>query len=258
MEAKDRLIVALDIHSIEARVLVERLDGLISWFKVGPALLIQSRGAALDHLRAEGKRIFLDLKFFEVPDSMVAACLQAIWASASMVSVHCLNGQEALRKCKEAVGGPLADPPKILGVTVLTSHSFETLERLRLLRNYDEVCRGMMTDGLRGEGREQIKDLTLRLGQEARDAGLDGVVASPLEAPAVRSAFGPSFTIVTPGIRFAGDAGDNHVYTATPREAILAGADYIVMGRAITAADDPLFAAHRAVGEIAAAMRERG
>lgn len=267
MEAKERLIVALDISPRAASALVDLLGDLVSWFKVGPALLIRAGGVVvLNHLLRKGKRIFLDLKFHETPDSMAAACLEATRAAgASMLSIHCLNGREALRKCKEAIAGegPWATwasregkPPLLLGVTVLTSHGFETLERLRLLRGYSEICRGMMTDGLRGERREQVTDLAIRLAEEAAEAGLDGVIASPLEAPVIRRAFGPDFTIVTPGIRFAGEAADNHVRTATPRGAILAGADYVIVGRAITRARDARAAAGRAIAEIAAAMEE--
>lgn len=267
MKGRDRLIVALDISPQAALALIALLGDLVSWFKVGPALLIQSCGATLGYLLKRRKRIFLDLESHETTDSMAAACLAATRAGASMLSIHCLNGREALRECKETISreGPWSTwasregkPPALLGVTVLTSHSFETLDRLRLLRGYSEICRGMMTDGLRGERREQIQDLAIRLAEEAAEAGLDGVVTSPLEAPAIRKAFGPDFMIVTPGIRFQEDPTHDQLRTATPREAIFAGANRTVMGRPITAASDPRAVAARAIAEIAAAMEGGG
>jgi len=237
----------------------------VSWFKVSPALLIQSGGATLDFLLKRSKRIFVDLKSHDTPDSMAAACLAATRADASMLSIHCLNGHEALRKCKEAIAdeGPRATwasregkPPVLLGVTVLTSQGFETLGRLCLLRGRDEVCRWMFTDGRAGEQRAQIEDLAVRLAEEAAEAGLGGVIASPLEAPAIRKAFGPDFMIVTPVIRFPETPAHDQLRVATPRQAILAGADYIVMGRAITGARDTRAAAGRVIAEIAAATEE--
>lgn len=269
MEAKDRLVVALDVLPgvalVEVLALIDQLGDLVSWFKIGSALLIRAGDVVLGRLRERGKRIFLDLKFCDTSDSMVAACLEAILAGVSMASIHCLNGHEALRKCREAIDcqGPWAalvsrerKPPLLLGVTVLTSQSFEMLERLRLLRGRDEVCSGMFTDGLAGERRARIEDLALRLAEEAAESGLDGVITSPLEAPAIRKMFGQDFTIVTPGIRFPGTPAHDQLRVATPRQAILAGADYIVIGRAITGARDPRAAAERAIAEIAAAMEE--
>jgi orotidine-5'-phosphate decarboxylase len=237
----ERLIFALDVSSRrEALTWVDRLSGTVGAFKVGLELFVSEGPALVEELTARGERVFLDLKFHDIPATVAGVCRVAGRYGAFLVDVHALAGRNAMARAAEAVRLAASEAgtpaPKVIAVTVLTSHSARDLEELGLL------------------GRPE--DVVLRLAELARDAGLDGVVASPLEARQIREAW-PGAVIVTPGVRPAGaDVGDQ-ARVATPAGALAAGADYLVVGRPIRDAADPRAAALSIGEEIAAGLGAR-
>ncbi len=224
MQAADRLIVAADLSTRDEILrLADELHGIAGVLKVGLQAFIANGPALVRELAARGEHVFLDLKIHDIPNTAKHAVQEAASLGATMLTVHAAGGGAMLRAA--------AHPSLlVLGVTVLTSMDERELSGV----------------GIRGTP----LDAAVRLARLAREAGLRGVVASPLEIGAIREACGDDFTIVTPGIRPAGsDAGDQK-RTLTPREAIVAGADYIVVGRPITGAPDRRAAAQRIVDEL--------
>jgi orotidine-5'-phosphate decarboxylase len=226
----DQLLVALDVESgARALQLAERLRGVAGGMKVGSRLFTLEGPPLVRRLVDAGHRVFLDLKFHDIPNTVAQAVEAAVRTGAWMVNVHASGGAEMMRAAAEsarraaaATGGP---PPIVIAVTVLTSMDEPALSAV----------------GVRRPLVEQV----LALARLARDAGLDGVVASPRETAAIRRECGPGFTIVTPGIRgaSAGASKDDQSRTMGPAEAIRAGASYLVVGRPIIAAPDPRAAA---------------
>ncbi len=213
------IIVALDVPSgDEALGLMDRLPGL-AWVKVGPTLLVESGMDLVAEMKARGVRVFLDLKWHDIPHQVAGAVATAAEVGVDLATVHTLGGSEMMRAAAEAAG-----PMRLVGVTVLTSHSPESFGA--------------------AVGRSSV-DLTsevARLATAAMDAGLGGVVASALEIPTVRPLMRNGAWVVVPGIRPAGsDAGDQK-RTAEPRDAARAGATHLVVGRPITQARDPIAA----------------
>jgi orotidine-5'-phosphate decarboxylase len=233
----DRLLVALDVDGLaEADALLERLAGVVSGCKIGSQLFTAAGPAAVEAARQRGFRVFLDLKYHDIPNTVAGAVREATRLGVFMLNVHAAGGvammraaAEAAAKAATALGAPR---PICLGVTVLTSLDRHALQA--------EV-------GLSGE----VEDNVVRLASFARQAGLDGCVASPQEIAPLRRALGDRFVIVTPGIRPATRA-DDQARTATPAAAARAGADYLVVGRPITAAGDPAAAARAILAEIGA------
>lgn len=229
---KERLIVALDVESAsEALELYARLRDHVGMFKIGMQLFTAAGPQAVRDLVAAGASIFLDLKFHDIPNTVAAAGVEAARLGVRMFNVHALGGAEMMRRTREAVAEVSAreglKQPLLIGVTVLTSADAAALA---------EVCLPSDPEGL-----------VERLSRLVQMSGLDGVVASPREIALVRALAGESkFLIVTPGVRRAGAATHDQKRITTPAEAVQAGADYLVMGRAILEADDPV----RAVGEI--------
>jgi orotidine-5'-phosphate decarboxylase len=225
VEARDRLIVALDVPGLaEAEAVLERLEGVVSTFKVGAQLFTAAGPSAVERVRKRGGRVFLDLKFHDIPAQVAGAVREAARLGVSLLTVHASGGSEMLRAAAGAAAEAVRDRPRVLAVTVLTSLDRATLQR--------ELQVPVSVEG-------QV----VHLAGLARAAGCDGAVASPQEARQLRRVMGPGWLIVTPGIRPAGaDAGDQ-ARTATPEAARRAGADYIVVGRPITAAPDPAAAA---------------
>ena len=216
---KDRLIVALDVPSLkEARRFVCLLKEKVSLFKVGLELFTAVGPDVVRMIHDEGGRVFLDLKFHDIPNTVARACEAADRLGVFMMNLHACGGQEMLKAAESADRKFL-----LLGVTVLTSDR-------NLPGTSDEV---------------------VRLAKECRRAGLSGVVCSAREAKAVRKACGPRFLIVTPGIRPSGASRDDQKRVVTPSQAIREGADYIVVGRPILSAADPLQMASSIVKEIA-------
>jgi orotidine-5'-phosphate decarboxylase len=241
----NQILVALDVdRASKALALAERLRGAVGGFKIGKELFTAEGPAVVRALAERGDRVFLDLKFHDIPRTVAGAIRAAVSTGAWMIDVHASGGRAMMEAAVAAAAEsiPAGRPrPLIVGVTVLTS-----LDQAAL----DET-------GATGP----LLDRVVRLARLARDSGLDGVVASPQEIRAIRDACGPGFAIVTPGIRpgrpgeqrSAGAAGDDQARTMSPAQATAAGATYIVVGRPITAADDPRAAADAIAMELAAA-----
>lgn len=240
MTAREKLIVALDLATTDAAArMAEKLHGRVGMFKVGPRLFTGEGPVLARYLVAQGEKVFLDLKFHDIPNTVRGAARQAAELGVSMFNVHALGGRkmmeaavEGVREASSARHG--APRPLILGVTVLTSLATEDLDEL----------------GVAGSP----EDAVVRLARLAQKAGLDGVVASPREIGAIRRACGARFLIVTLGIRSAAAASNDQARTATPGAAIQAGADYIGVGRPIIEAPDPVAAAEAIVTEMEKAL----
>jgi orotidine-5'-phosphate decarboxylase len=224
-------IIALDVaNAPEALRLVEVLGQDVAWYKVGSPLFTAEGPKILRELRARGKHVFLDLKYHDIPTTVAQAVQSAARLQVDLLTVHVSGGLTMLRAAREAAGD---DGPKILGITVLTSFGAD--------------------DILQTWGKEvnSVREEVSRLGQLAVEARLDGVVASPLEIESLRRRYGADLLIVTPGIRSAGDAVGDQMRTATPSEAARAGADYLVIGRPVLAANDPVGAMRKIQAELA-------
>ena len=235
MEPRDRLIVALDVPDAPAaRALLDRLAGHVGLFKVGSQLFTAAGPDLVREIVGRGERVFLDLKYHDIPNTVSGAIAAASRLGVTLVDVHGLGGRAMM---EAAVGALPATGTRLLAITVLTSHDEAALERI----------------GLGGP----IPGAVRRLALLAREAGVDGVVASPHEVALVREACGPDFLIVTPGIRPAGAAKGDQARLATPAAALAAGADYLVVGRPITEAADPAAAADAIVREMALAAPAR-
>lgn len=236
MPARDKLIVALDFSSAEAGARVaDQLRGRVGMFKVGLENFSAEGPVLPRYLVAQGDKVFLDLKLHDIPNTVRAAARQAAQLGASMFNLHASGGRKMMEAAVEGAREGSAGRRDglralVLGVTVLTSLSGDDLAEL----------------GIAGSP----EDAVVRLAQLAKQAGLDGVVASPREITALRKALGPDFIIVTPGIRPATAGANDQVRIATPASAIRAGASYIVVGRPITEAADPVAAAEAIVAEM--------
>lgn len=234
--AKDRIILPLDVpDSTAALRLVDQLAGHISFYKIGLELFTRCGPGIVDEVRAAAKaanagdvRIFLDLKLHDIPNTVAGAVRAAASLKVDLLTVHLAGGSAMLRAAIGAAGELL-----LLGVSVLTSSDESTLHET----------------GVSGTVNEQV----IRLAGLGVDSGFRGVVASPHEIHALRKNFGAEVTIVTPGVRPAWSSGDDQRRIMTPREAIDAGADYLVIGRPISAQPDPAAAAARIIEEIATA-----
>ena len=227
------LIVALDFAAgAEALAFADRISGSGCAVKVGKELFTREGPAIVAALQARGLRVFLDLKFHDIPNTVAAACRAAADLGVWMVNVHASGGSEMMAAAREALAS-VQGRPLLIAVTVLTS-----LDRPRLA----EV-------GLDLEPAQQVE----RLARLAAISGLDGVVCSPKEISLVKAACGTGFLAVTPGVRPAGSAQDDQQRVATPGAACRAGADQLVIGRPITRADDPMAAIAAIAAEIAAA-----
>ena len=234
-----KILVALDVPTLpEALQLVELLRGRVGGFKVGLELC-HSAGTThvIDAISAAGGAVFLDIKLKDIPNTVAGAVRAVARPGVLMLNVHCDGGLAMMRAAAEAarVAATTTPPPLVIGVTLLTS-----LGETELVREL----------GLNGG----VEEYVLRMASLAREAGLDGVVASPREAAAIKRTCGKDFIVVTPGIRPGWAATQDQQRTATPAEAMRAGVDYLVLGRAITAppteVGGPLDAAERIVAEL--------
>ncbi len=226
-----RVIVALDYPDARsAAALASRLDPELCRLKVGKELYTAAGPSLIEKLRSAGFRIFLDLKFHDIPSTVAGACVAAAELDVWMINVHALGGRAMLEAARAALSRRSA-PPKLVAVTLLTSMGVTDMEEI----------------GLAGGPQEAV----LRLARLTQACGLDGVVCSAQETAALRRQLGGEFCLVTPGIRPAGAAQDDQERVATPRQAIAGGADYLVIGRPITRAPDPLAALRAICSEIA-------
>jgi orotidine-5'-phosphate decarboxylase len=221
------IIIALDVESAaEARALVARLGGAVNFYKVGMELYAAAGMDFVRELQGQGKDVFLDLKFYDIPETVKRAVAQVARTGVRFLTVHAVGSV-----MRAAAEGRAASDLKLLAVTVLTSFGRADLDEM----GYN--C--------------EISDLVERRARQAMEAGMDGMVASPLEAAALRRMVGRKAILVTPGVRSASAATGDQKRVATPAEAIRDGADYLVMGRQITRAVDP-------VGEMARVLEEIG
>ena len=214
------VIVPLDFADADAALaLAARLDPALCRVKVGKELYVAAGPSVVRALQERGFEVFLDLKFHDIPNTVAGACRAAARLGVWMLSVHASGGEAMMRAAREAVA-TVPHPPLLMAVTVLTSLGQGDLPRI----------------GLHGS----VIDNVERLAALAKGCGLDGVVCSAMEAPRLRAAHGAGFKLVTPGIRLAGAAADDQSRVVTPTEALRLGADYLVIGRPITQAPDPV------------------
>lgn len=216
---KSKLIVALDVDSFDrAATLARELREVVDVFKVGSQLFTRVGPRIVGFIREQGRQVFLDLKFHDIPHTVAKAVESAATLRVAMLTLHTVGGEEMLRAAAAVPGRP-----KLLGVTVLTSVAGD------------------------------VADEVVRRARLAVDCGLDGVIASPHEIRLIRQAVGEKPLIITPGIRPAGETKGDQKRVMTPAEAVVAGASYIVVGRPIVAATDPVAVARRVVAEITSA-----
>ena len=238
-DARQKLIFALDVDNLDdARSWVEQLQGQVGVFKIGKQLFTRCGPEVVNLVQAGGADVFLDLKYHDIPNTVAMAGLEALRLGVRMFNVHALGGFEMMAKLVAEVDAvcPRDNPnrPLLLAVTILTSSNDETLRGIGIDRPVAEMVR--------------------RLARLAQDAGMDGVVASPKEVGLIRKACGQDFLIVTPGVRPTFASQDDQKRVTTPGDALRAGADYLVIGRPISAAADPTVAARMILEEMQAAL----
>lgn len=232
IDPRERLIVALDVSTAEAaRKIVAAVGDSASTYKVGMQLYTAEGPSIVRELISSGRRVFLDMKYHDIPNTAGAAVREAALQGVRMLTVHAAGGGKMLRAAREAAE-KVNPKTLVLAVTVLTSLDGGDLETL----------------GVRGG----VSDHVLRLAALALGNGYKGLVSSAHECPALREEFGHDFVIVTPGVRPAGSGHDDQARVVTPAEAIAAGASHIVVGRPITEATDPAAEARAILGQIAA------
>ena len=235
MKMENRLIVALDVDTKEkAMILVEKLKGEIGFFKVGLELFSSCGPDIIAAIKKSGCNIFLDLKLHDIPTTVAKTAASLTRFGVDIINVHSLGGLDMMKKTAEAVKGEALRlkivPPKVIAVTILTSMDENNLKKIGIFDN--------------------METQVLKLANLAKDAGLDGVVASPSEVRSIRKDIGEGFLIVTPGVRPSWAAIGDQKRVATPKEAVSNGADFIVVGRPITEAADPVEAAKKILKEL--------
>jgi orotidine-5'-phosphate decarboxylase len=234
--AKDRLIVALDVSTERrARELVDSLRAIVGMFKIGSQLFTEAGPKIVSEIASSGNGVFLDLKFHDIPNTVSLAAVAATRLGVSIFNVHAMGGLEMMRRTADAVSEVATKEslkrPSVIAVTVLTSSDATMLSEV----------------GIGSEPETQVRRLSLL----AEASGMDGVVASGHEVAVVRSTvMSHGFLIVTPGVRPTGAVLDDQKRVMTPAQAIRAGADYIVVGRPITSAQDPVESAAQILEEM--------
>lgn len=236
--SKDRIVFAMDVGRFsDAQRFVSLLKDRIGLFKVGKQLFTHAGPKVVDMIQQKGQRTFLDLKFHDIPNTVAKASEEATKLNVAMFNVHALGGLEMMRAAVEAARQTAKESgvkkPTVLAVTVLTSLDNHALKEV----------------GIQGPVDKRVE----RLARLAQKGGLDGVVASAQEIQIIRKACGKDFVIVTPGVRPGASAKHDQKRVMTPRQAIEAGADYLVIGRPIQQAKDPVEAVERIIEEIGTA-----
>lgn len=231
----NRLIVALDFHSLaEVKTFVELLGDQVSFYKVGMELFYSEGVEVVRYLKAAGKQVFLDLKLHDIPNTTAEGLCSLMRLGADILNVHASGGYTMMKTAADALKAAAAAAnlpcPKLIAVTVLTS-----------IGDADWQGLGQQTP---------IASQVVRLAKLTKEAGLDGVVASPKEASAIREACGEGFLIVTPGVRPSGSAADDQTRIASPGEALKNGSTHLVIGRPIRKAADPVAAARQILTEM--------
>lgn len=237
MTKQDRIILALDVRDYDSAIeIVRTFRSSIDIFKVGFELFTAAGPRIIKEIHFMGKKVFLDLKFHDIPTTVAKASLAAAELGVYMFNVHALGGLEMMKHTAQQIRSFVLSRnlprPRLIGVTILTSIDQKTLR--------DELGIDM-----------RMGTAVKHLASLAQSAGLDGVVASPGDVEMIRARFGKDFLIVTPGIRPAWTARDDQKRTMTPRQALQKGADFLVIGRAILAQPDPLGALKKIEQEIA-------
>lgn len=226
--ADDRLIVALDFHNIKDVIrLVDKLGDSVSFYKVGMELFYSAGRHVLPYLKAKDKKVFLDLKLHDIPNTAAEGLCSLMFKGVDILNVHASGGYTMMKTAVDRVHALAEEKgmpcPKLIAVTILTSINEEDWKGLGM------EC--------------TILEQVVRLAKLAKSAGMDGVVASPKEAAAIREACGEDFLIITPGVRPAGASADDQSRIATPAMALANGATHLVIGRPIRSAADPVAAA---------------
>lgn len=234
-EARGKIIFALDLPDTESALgWIDRLGDRVGMYKIGKQLFTAAGPSIIRRVRERGGKVFLDLKYHDIPNTVAAAVVEGARHGVTLVNLHALGGYEMMARAAEALRR--VDPAgetKLIAVTILTSSSDETLREVGIDR--------------------PVEEMVLRLATLAQRAGIDGVVASPRETEAIRAACGAGFLVVTPGVRPLFASADDQKRIMTPAGAIAAGSDYLVIGRPIAAHPDPLAAVELIVDEIGAA-----
>ena len=232
-KARDKMIVALDLPDVaSAKTLVARLGPSVSFYKIGMELVYAGGLPLVEQLVGDGKKVFVDLKLHDIPNTVTRAAAQIAKLGATFLTVHAFS--QTMKAAKAGVEG---SGLKLLAVTVMTSYDDSDLKTAGYAMN--------------------VRDLVAHRGQQAKDIGIDGLILSAEELEATRAALGPNMLLVTPGIRPAGaDVGDQK-RIMTPARASLAGADHLVIGRPVVQASDPKAAADAIVLEIEGALKSR-
>ena len=232
-EARSKVIFALDVDNFDAaKQWVSLLGGRVGMFKVGKQLFTAYGPDVVRMIKNSGDEIFLDLKYHDIPNTVASASIEAARLGVKLFNVHALGGYEMMARTVERLQKEYdgEDRPRILAVTILTSSTSATLREVGI-----EI---------------PVAEMVVRLAKLAQKAGIDGVVASPLEVPLIREACGKDFLVVTPGVRPAFASTDDQKRVMTPAEAVKAGSDYLVIGRPISSAADPSAAVESIVTEI--------
>ncbi len=233
----ERLIVALDMNDInKIKLIVDKLQGFVKYYKIGAIPFTGFGPEIVKFLKERGLKVMLDLKYHDIPNTVARACEAAMHMGVDMLTLHISGGFMMMEEAVKAVS-VVSDinkipKPKLLGITVLTS-----------------IDESYFKD-LFGDVKRTIEEQVIFLARLAQSAGLDGAVASAHEITQIRQSCGKDFLIVTPGIRPEGEEVNDQARTMTPAQAIKAGADYIVVGRPIVAARDPVSAAKKIIKEI--------
>jgi len=234
---KTELIFALDVPDRkEAQRLIKLLGGEVSWHKIGLELFLREGAGLVERMADQGKKVFLDLKLHDIPRTVGKSVLQVGSVGASMMTIHAAGGSDMIQAAAEAAKR-IKKPLKIIAVTVLTSLDAQALKKIGIKRNPGKWA--------------------VELAYVARRSGADGVVASPREIKAIKAACGTDFIVITPGIRMPDSPPDDQRRTATPSLAARMGADFIVVGRPIREAVNPVAAAREIKKMIAGPLKRR-